>query len=92
MSWMPLLIVGLLDTAPIQMPGPYPQGYSTQEFRGRGHSEAMLAAIERLNRFRRLVIHTIHTCEVDTYCAPFLKRITACQGAGTSRPSFPRGV
>ncbi len=46
--------------------------------------EAMLAAIERLNRFRRLVIHTIHTCEVDTYCAPFLKRLAESSG-GTYR-------
>ena len=47
-------------------------------------TQAMLAAIERLNRFRRLVIHTIHICEVDTYSAPFLKRLAESSG-GTYR-------
>ena len=56
MSWMPLLIVGLLDTVPIQMPGPYPQGYSTQEFRGREFDLVIPKDFDRSKTYSLIVV------------------------------------
>ena len=47
--------------------------------------EAMLAAIEFRERFRRLAIHASHAYEI-TYCAPFLRRLP--EGSGGTRRRF----
>lgn len=53
--------------------------------------EAATAAFARLNRFRRLTVHVIQTCEVGAYSEAFLKQLASMTGGTHVRIRKPPG-